>query len=380
MRDRYRTSVSYPFRFASVFAAGLVYLTIGTYSPSVSMGAETAADTAAQDSQPFLLQMIRDDAVHQELHLDKSDVERVEQAIAEVDPRWWTSRIKPPQQQQSEIRSLSKQLRSRLESLLDQDQFRRLTELERQAHGTRMVLRADVSSELAITPDQLTRLKVLFEETDAEIASIQKDLKDKKIDAQQAAREMATEQRNERQGLIEILTEDQQSKIGPLVGATFDFSQVKRTYPRAPDFITEGSDWISDEKVEMPELRGKVVAVFFYAFQCINCQRNFPHYKAWHTDMADDGLVVVGIQRPETSAEHDINKVRSAMVEDGFEFPVLFDGDSNNWNAWANTMWPTTYLIDKKGYVRRWWQGEMNWQGTPGEQQMRESIATLLAE
>ncbi len=43
-------------------------------------------------------------------------------------------------------------------------------------------------------------------------------------------------------------------------------------------------------------------------------------------------------------------------------------------------MWPTVYLIDKQGFIRRWWQGEMNWQGTLGEQQMRETIEQLLAE
>ncbi|MCM2373001.1 redoxin domain-containing protein [Aporhodopirellula aestuarii] len=339
--------------------------------------AEAASDVT---SQPFLLQMIRDDAVQQELRLDESKIKQVDVAISEVDPRWWVSRIQPREQQQAEVRELTQHLRKRLSQILEDDQSRRLAELERQAHGTRMVRRADVVTGLGISPTQQAKFEKLFAETDAEVASIQKDLTEKTIDTKQAAQEIATEQRNERQGLLEILTPDQQAKIGPLVGATFDFSQVKRTYPRAPDFITEGSQWLGPESVRMPDLRGKVVAVFFYAFQCINCQRNFPHYKAWHTDMADDGLVIIGIQRPETAAERDINRVKEALKKDGFEFPVLFDQDSNNWNAWGNTMWPTTYLIDKKGFIRRWWQGEMNWQGTPGEQQMRESIVALLAE
>ncbi|MBB3209835.1 peroxiredoxin [Rhodopirellula rubra] len=358
-----------------------MFVAVVLHTPLAAFAAESDSNgKPTQHTQPFLLQMIRDDSVHQELRLDESGTQQVEEAIAEVDPRWWTSRIQPPEQQQAEIKELTEQLRERLSNLLSEDQYRRLTELERQAHGTRMVRRADIVSSLKITPTQQSKFEKLFTDTDAEVAIIQKELGEKTINAEQAAREIATEQRNERQGLLDILTTDQQSKIGSLVGSTFDFSQVKRTYPRAPDFITEGAEWLSEETAQMPELRGKVVAVFFYAFQCINCQRNFPHYKAWHADMGDDGLVIIGIQRPETSAERDIAKVRSAMVKDGFDFPVLFDRDSHNWDAWANTMWPTTYLIDKKGYIRRWWQGEMNWQGTPGEQQMRESIATLLAE
>lgn len=43
-------------------------------------------------------------------------------------------------------------------------------------------------------------------------------------------------------------------------------------------------------------------------------------------------------------------------------------------------MWPTVYLIDKQGFIRRWRQGELNWKGASGEQQMRRTIEALLAE
>ncbi len=43
-------------------------------------------------------------------------------------------------------------------------------------------------------------------------------------------------------------------------------------------------------------------------------------------------------------------------------------------------MWPSVYLIDKRGIVRYWWYGELNWQGSDGEKFMREKIEELLAE
>ena len=43
-------------------------------------------------------------------------------------------------------------------------------------------------------------------------------------------------------------------------------------------------------------------------------------------------------------------------------------------------MWPSVYLIDKRGAVRYWWYGELNWQGSQGEKYMREKIEELLAE
>jgi hypothetical protein len=56
------------------------------------------------------------------------------------------------------------------------------------------------------------------------------------------------------------------------------------------------------------------------------------------------------------------------------------DNGRQNWNAWGNSMWPTVYLIDKQGYVRYWWMGELNWEDAEGEKLFRRHIEELLAE
>ena len=61
-------------------------------------------------------------------------------------------------------------------------------------------------------------------------------------------------------------------------------------------------------------------------------------------------------------------------------YPVAFDAAAENWGAWGNNMWPSVYLVDKRGRVRFWWYGELNWQGGHGEEYMRQKIAELLAE
>lgn len=68
------------------------------------------------------------------------------------------------------------------------------------------------------------------------------------------------------------------------------------------------------------------------------------------------------------------------MKEAQLKFPVVVDNDKKTWNNWGNTMWPSVYLIDKKGYIRYWWYGELNWKGTEGEKIMRKRIEELLAE
>lgn len=366
-----------------LFFIGMMALT-SSLNAQDPLNAQEKVDPPA--NQPYLLQMIRDDSVHLELLLADDQIEQVDEAIAEVDPRWWVSRIMPAERQQSEIQELTAMLQERLKTILDPDQWTRLRQLQRQAHGTRMVRLTEVAAALEITPTQQSEFQKLFKKTDATVASLQKQTADQVITPDESALKIANAQKDERQGILNIFTSKQQAGIGPLIGKSFDFTGVKRTYPRAPEFALDGSTWIQDglvlssPPVRMSSLRGKVIAVYFYAFQCINCQRNFPHYKSWHEDLADEGLVVIGIQTPETSAERSLDLVLSATRTDGFEFPILFDETSGNWRAWGNTMWPTTYLVDKQGFIRRWWQGEMNWQGTLGEQQMRKSIKTLLAE
>lgn len=341
---------------------------------------DATAQSSAPQQPPVLLQMIRDDAVHQELGLRREQVAQLMSALGQVDPPWFRSRNLPPDKQQTEIDSLTSQLRVSLDSILDDDQLDRLSQLERQALGTRMVLRDDVATALNLSDKQRDGLIATFLETDQESMAIQKAVAKGEKDANAGNRELERLKTKERQWLVARLTDEQKSRMGALTGEPFSFSQIRRTYPLAPELTNEGGVWVQGGPIDLNQLRGKVVAVHFYAFQCINCQRNFEHYQGWHEDYADKDLVVIGIQTPETSAERQLDRVSAAVKSDGMTYPVLFDGQSNNWRGWSNTMWPTVYLIDRKGFLRRWWQGELNWQGNPGEQQMRETIEQLLAE
>ncbi|TWT48097.1 Thiol-disulfide oxidoreductase ResA [Rubripirellula amarantea] len=343
----------------------------------------SCSDALAVDKvqlQPVLLQMIRDTAIHEELSLSSDQVGTVLGQLPEIDGPWFRARNLQPAEQTRVINELTDALRSRLADTLTPQQSNRLRQLERQALGTRMVLRQDVVDELDISDDQLSRFNEAAAKTETEAAAVQKEVFDGKIDNRAAGKRVEALQKEERTHMVATLNENQRAMLSKLTGKPFDFGKIKRMYPLAPELEDDGVTWIQGGPLTLSELRGKVVAVHFYAFQCINCQRNFPHYKAWHKDYEDDGLVVIGIQTPETPAERRLEKVSAAVKNDGFEFPTMLDAESSNWKAWHNTMWPTVYLIDKEGFLRRWWQGELNWNGTPGEQQMRDTIEILLAE
>jgi peroxiredoxin len=142
----------------------------------------------------------------------------------------------------------------------------------------------------------------------------------------------------------------------------------------------DSGHWAGASATNLADQRGKVVLLHFYAFQCPNCIANFEHYKRWHETLSSRGVSVIGIQTPETNAERDVQQVQRAAKDKGFTFPVLVDVKSSNWDAWANTMWPTVYVIDKQGYIRFWWQGELNWQGATVDKTIETLVEDLLQE
>jgi hypothetical protein len=96
--------------------------------------------------------------------------------------------------------------------------------------------------------------------------------------------------------------------------------------------------------------------------------------------LSHQGLTLVGIHTPETEGEKDIASVNLKVKEAQFKFPVLIDQEMRNWNAWGNSMWPSVYLIDKSGYIRYWWYGELNWKDAGGQLIKQQRIEELLAE
>lgn len=118
----------------------------------------------------------------------------------------------------------------------------------------------------------------------------------------------------------------------------------------APDF--QGiSHWINSAPLTMQQLRGKVVLVEFWTYECINCIHVLPHVKQWHERYKDQGLVVVGVHTPEFGHERVRANVERAVKRFGIEYPVAQDNGYQTWNAFSNRYWPALYLIDQNGRI-----------------------------
>jgi cytochrome c biogenesis protein CcdA/thiol-disulfide isomerase/thioredoxin len=110
--------------------------------------------------------------------------------------------------------------------------------------------------------------------------------------------------------------------------------------------------WLNSPELSAEALRGKVVLVDFWTYDCINCQHTLPYVKDWAKKYEKDGLVVIGVHTPEYGYERIIDNVRDQVKKLGITYPVAIDNNYAIWRNFDNQYWPAHYLIDAKGQVR----------------------------
>ncbi|XVN15906.1 cytochrome c biogenesis protein DipZ [Pseudomonas corrugata] len=132
--------------------------------------------------------------------------------------------------------------------------------------------------------------------------------------------------------------------------------------------------WLNSPPLNSEALKGKVVLVDFWTYDCINCQHTLPHVNDWAKKYEKDGLVVIGVHTPEYGYEKIIDNVRQQVRKLDINYPVAIDNQYAIWRAFNNQYWPAHYFIDAKGQVRYSHFGE----GRYGEQE--QVIQQLLQE
>ncbi|MFO1001296.1 MAG: redoxin domain-containing protein [Planctomycetaceae bacterium] len=358
----------HPFRTAS-FLVLLAAILLGLDS---NRGFSQAVDKEPLVPQN-LLKLIHTPEVQKVLELE--DDPRLLNLLREIDRIWWPSRLLPEAKQIETTRELENRLLDALSQISTPAMVRRLQEIEIQSQGTRALLRQDVSESVKLEPKQLRTIKTAFRATDL----LARQLNAKPGGDADLEKQLRTAREKEQILLDRLLSSSQRKALANVIGEPLSLRNLKRIYPLAPELI-DSNEWAGTGRTTLEAERGKVVLVHFYAFQCHNCVANFKHYNRWHESLSTKGVTVIGIQTPETSAERDSKLVQKAAKEQGFGFPVLIDLENSNWDAWGNTMWPTVYVVDKKGYIRSWWQGELNWQGATGDQTIEALVDELLLE
>lgn len=170
------------------------------------------------------------------------------------------------------------------------------------------------------------------------------------------------------------------SLTAAIVAATGARELGKQIGIPAPEFTqTESGAWLNSTPLTLTDLRGQVVLVDFWTFDCWNCYRSIPWLKALEERFKADPFTLIGVHTPEFDHERKLGNVRAKVAEFELTHPVMIDNDFSYWRAMGNRYWPAFYLIDKQGAVRKVFVGETHI-GDSQARRIQHAISGLLTE
>ncbi len=104
----------------------------------------------------------------------------------------------------------------------------------------------------------------------------------------------------------------------------------------------------------LAEQRGKVVLVNFWGTWCEPCKEETPALQAAHQKLADQGLVIVGVDLFDLEATYDRGEqeVRQFTNRYGVSYPIALDETGQVARDYKLYPIPVSYFIDRAGNVR----------------------------
>ncbi len=108
----------------------------------------------------------------------------------------------------------------------------------------------------------------------------------------------------------------------------------------------------------LSEYKGKVVFLNFWATWCPPCQKEMPDiediYKEYGENKED--VIILGVANPASDEYPNNSDVRkeeiiSFLEDNGYTFPTVFDVTGEVLSQYFISAFPTTFLIDKEGYI-----------------------------
>lgn len=137
-----------------------------------------------------------------------------------------------------------------------------------------------------------------------------------------------------------------------LLAGCYSGSRPPRIGSAAPDFTVQDAD----RKVTLSELHGKVVVLNFWATWCPPCVEEMPSLLQMQQRLKDKGVVVLGV-----SLDADEGAYHKFLKDYRVDFLTVRDADQKSNNLYGTFKFPETYIIDRKGIMRRKFIGAVDW-------------------
>ena len=129
-------------------------------------------------------------------------------------------------------------------------------------------------------------------------------------------------------------------------------SRPPRVGLAAPDFTVRDSD----RTVTLSQFKGQVVVLNFWATWCPPCIEEMPSLVRMQQRMQPKGVTVLAV-----SVDVDESNYRRFLKDHGVNLLTVRDPDQKSNGLYGTFKFPETYIIDRKGVMRRKFIGAVDW-------------------
>ncbi len=112
----------------------------------------------------------------------------------------------------------------------------------------------------------------------------------------------------------------------------------------------------------LSEYRGKTVFLNFWATWCPPCRNEMPDIQKIYEEYQvkeDDSVIILGIAAPNLGREGTEDEIADFLKENGYTYPVLMDETGEIFSKFGIRSYPTTFMIDKQGFVFGYVEGQL---------------------
>jgi thiol-disulfide isomerase/thioredoxin len=100
-------------------------------------------------------------------------------------------------------------------------------------------------------------------------------------------------------------------------------------------------------------LRGRVVLIDIFTFECINCVNVTPNLKRLYAEYSRSEFEIVGVHTPEVPSYQSSLAYLSRQTNAAeLPWPIAIDNHHRIWEAYGVSAWPTQLLFDRQGRLR----------------------------
>ena len=118
------------------------------------------------------------------------------------------------------------------------------------------------------------------------------------------------------------------------------------------------------KKHNLADYKGKVVVINFWATWCGYCVREMPDFEKVYKEFGSNSkdVIIIGIAGPKSKLNAnniDVSKeeVTAFLKKKNITYPTLMDETGKTFHDYGVRAFPTTYVINKKGFLEGYVSG-----------------------